>query len=105
MNSKIKRNAVELEEFKQTLDLFGKRGWYSETTHQVPFGDTPSLVKLPKNEAQELCGYPSLAGRACLTPRRLLRLLPNFPCCNLIPLPPYESRCGQMPCRAGVAQG
>ncbi len=38
------------------------RDWNFETPGQTPGGDTPSLIKLPKNDGYELYEYPSLAG-------------------------------------------
>jgi type VI secretion system secreted protein VgrG len=55
-----------ISKFEKTFRyLPGKRAgadWNFETPGHVPGRHTPSLIKLPKNEAYELYEYPSLAG-------------------------------------------
>jgi type VI secretion system secreted protein VgrG len=63
MGSSDRNHVTKFE--KRFRYLPGKRSgrdWNFETPGQTPGGGTPSLIKLPKNEAYELYEYPSLAG-------------------------------------------
>ncbi len=63
MGSADRNHVTKFE--KRFRFLPGKRAgadWNFETPNRVPSGDTPSLVKLPKNDGYELYEYPSLAG-------------------------------------------
>jgi type VI secretion system secreted protein VgrG len=63
MGSADRNHVTKFE--KRFRYLPGKRAgadWNFETPNQVPGGNTPSLVKLPKNDGYELFEYPSLAG-------------------------------------------
>ena len=63
MGSADRNHVTKFE--KRFRYLPGKRAgrdWNFETPGQTPGGDTPSLVKLPKNDGYELYEYPSLAG-------------------------------------------
>ena len=63
MGSADRNHVTKFE--KRFRYLPGRRAgadWNFETPNRVPGGDTPSLVKLPKNDGYELYEYPSLAG-------------------------------------------
>ena len=63
MGSSDRNHVTRFE--KRFRYLPGKRAgrdWNFETPGQTPGGDTPSLIKLPKNDGYELYEYPSLAG-------------------------------------------
>jgi type VI secretion system secreted protein VgrG len=63
MGSSDRNHVTKFE--KRFRYLPGRRAgadWNFETPNRVPGGDTPSLIKLPKNDGYELYEYPSLAG-------------------------------------------
>jgi type VI secretion system secreted protein VgrG len=63
MGSADRNHVTKFE--KRFRYLPGRRAgadWNFETPGRVPGGDTPSLVKLPKNDGYELYEYPALAG-------------------------------------------